>query len=127
MESDGINLADELAKLESLRQSGVLSEAEFAQAKARVLGAAPAGAAPAARTWDDDDREPMPGSFLHKLERSRTDAWIGGVCGGLGRSTAVPSWAWRLMYTLALCFGGLGILPYVLMWIFIPLEPGDEA
>jgi len=39
-----VSIADELQKLESLRQSGTLTDAEFAQAKARLL----AGPAPAA-------------------------------------------------------------------------------
>ena len=42
-----MSLADELKKLEDLRRSGTLTDAEFAQAKAAVLagGAAPAGGA----------------------------------------------------------------------------------
>lgn len=36
--SDGAGLSAELAKLGDLRRSGVLSEAEFAAAKARLLG-----------------------------------------------------------------------------------------
>ncbi len=123
-EAPPMNLADKLAKLENLRQSGALTDAEFAQAKAKVLGNTQAGPVQPEAAYDGE-RLAMPGSFLHKLERSRTDAWMGGVCGGLGRSTEIPSWAWRLMFAIAIFMGGIGLLPYSLMWIFIPLEPGE--
>ena len=38
-----MSLVDELTKLEELRRSGALSEAEFTKAKAMLLSAAPAG------------------------------------------------------------------------------------
>ena len=43
-----MSVADELRKLQELRETGTLSEAEFEKAKAAVLsgGAAPAGPAP---------------------------------------------------------------------------------
>src|SRR5579885_2006711 len=34
-------------------------------------------------------------TFLQNLKRSKTDCWLGGVCGGLGTHTPVPSWVWR--------------------------------
>ena len=111
--------ADELSKLSELHQRGVLSDEEFAQAKARVLGGiggtggGASGPAPA----------PMPGATdLHSLRRSRDDAWIGGVCGGVAAFTGVPSWVWRLLFVgLVLCAGS-GFLLYLLLWIFVPQE-----
>ena len=45
-------------------------------------------------------------NWLHSLARSETDRVIGGVCGGLGEHTPVPSWFWRLLFVLMLiCFG----------------------
>jgi phage shock protein PspC (stress-responsive transcriptional regulator) len=59
-------------------------------------------------------------NWLQTLRRSDTDKWIGGVCGGLGESSPIPSWAWRLLFaTLLICFG-TGILLYILLWIFVP-------
>lgn len=113
-----MSLADELTKLEGLRQSGALSEHEFQAAKSRVLAGG--------QEQEPEPRERMPGDFLHRLHRSRTDVWLGGVCGGLGQYTEIPAWAWRLGYTIALFCGGIGIIPYVLMWIFIPQEKGPE-
>jgi phage shock protein PspC (stress-responsive transcriptional regulator) len=109
--------ADELSKLSELHQRGVLSEEEFAQAKARVLGgiggASSGGSSTAASAHPSD---------LNNLRRSRDDAWIGGVCGGVAHFTGVPSWIWRLLFAgLVLC-AGTGFLLYLLLWIFVPAE-----
>jgi len=103
--------SEELARLGELHRSGVLSDEEFNRAKARVLnGAADGGASPVGRA-------------VSSLHRSRSDRWLGGVCGGLGRVTGAPSWVWRLLFAgLFLCAGTGGIF-YLLMWIFVPLEP----
>lgn len=97
-----MSISEELEKLQSLRDRGVISEQEFLQAKAHVL---------------DHNR-----SFLQQLTRSRTDRFIGGVCGGLGRHTDLPSWAWRVMFALTLLYFGAGLLIYLLLWLFLPLE-----
>jgi phage shock protein PspC (stress-responsive transcriptional regulator) len=103
-----VSIAEEIEKLQSLRDRGVISEQEFTQAKARVL----------------DHSPPIDGarSFLQQLARSRSDRFIGGVCGGLGRHTDLPSWAWRVMFCLTLLYFGAGLLIYLLLWLFLPLE-----
>src|SRR5258706_178462 len=63
-----------------------------------------------------------PPSTLHRLRRSNHDRWIGGVCGGLGVMSNIPSWAWRILFVLALCLHGVGLLVYILLWIFVPLQ-----
>ena len=108
-----MSIADEIQKLESLRASGAITEPEFAAAKARILDATPPVPAPAAGGETN---------FLHRLTRSSTDVWLGGVCGGLGQFTTIPSWTWRLIFVLLLFGFGVGIIPYVLMWIFIPSD-----
>jgi phage shock protein PspC (stress-responsive transcriptional regulator) len=67
----------------------------------------------------------FPGA-LRRLTKSRTDAWLGGVCGGLGENTPLPSWVWRLGFLLLLCCYGTGVLVYVLLWLCLP-EPRKEA
>jgi phage shock protein PspC (stress-responsive transcriptional regulator) len=132
-----MSVAEEIERLQALRDRGVLSEAEFAQAKARALGgnegggagaggaagatggaagpAAAAGASPASRPTR------APGeSFLHRLRRSTRDHVIGGVCGGLGEQTDLPSWAWRVIFCVAVLYFGVGLLLYLLLWVFIP-------
>jgi phage shock protein PspC (stress-responsive transcriptional regulator) len=103
-----MSLAEDLARLDELRTKGALTDEEFQRAKARLLGGGPAPA-PAV-------------DAVNRFRRSETDKWIGGVCGGLGRSTGIESWAWRLLFTVLLLFGGAGALLYVLLWIFVPSE-----
>ena len=63
---------------------------------------------------------------LRRLTKSKRDEWLGGVCGGLGEHTPLPSWVWRLVFLLLLCCYGTGVLLYVLLWICLP-EPCQEA
>ncbi len=65
-------------------------------------------------------------NWLQNLTKSDTDKWIGGVCGGLGDHTALPSWVWRLVFLLLLFCYGTGALLYVLLWICLP-EPPKET
>ncbi len=107
-----MTLADELAKLDDMRRGGVLSQDEFEQAKRRLL------------------EQPAPASgstvpvvaAINRLRRSASDKWIAGVCGGLAQATGLESWAWRLIFALLLLFGGVGIVAYLLLWIFVPAE-----
>ena len=62
---------------------------------------------------------------LRRLTKSRTDVWLGGVCGGLGEHSPLPSWVWRLVFLLLLGCYGTGVLLYVLLWICLP-EPIQE-
>ena len=101
-------LAQELERLATMHRQGLLTDAEYAQAKARVLGAAATGM-------------PMPPAGS-SLRRSVTDRWVGGVCGGLARATGIEAWIWRLAAVGFTLFGGSGLLAYVLLWIFIPRE-----
>jgi phage shock protein PspC (stress-responsive transcriptional regulator) len=116
-----MSVADEIERLQALRDRGALSEAEFAQAKARALGgAAPEGAAAAPEAAPAAARKAPGDSFLHRLRRSTRDHVIGGVCGGLGEATDLPSWAWRVIFCVAVLYFGVGLLLYLLLWIFIP-------
>ena len=115
-----MSVAEEIERLQALRDRGVLTETEFTQAKARALaGATPAAepgqpAAPGAATAS------TPNAFLHRLTRSTTDHIIGGVCGGLGAHTNLPSWAWRVLFCIAVLYFGIGLLLYLLLWVFVP-------
>lgn len=105
-----MGLSEELGRLGALHERGVLSDEEFARAKARVLDGAPAATAPALQA-------------INALRRSRDDRWLGGVCGGIARITGVESWIWRLMFALLALFAGTGVVVYVLMWLLIPADP----
>jgi phage shock protein PspC (stress-responsive transcriptional regulator) len=120
-------ISDEIRRLHELHQAGALTDAEFEQAKAKVL----AGASHSERINLNKDG----GSASYKagasdfdvrmraLRRSRADRWLGGVCGGLNGVMGVETWVWRLLFLLfALITSGFGALVYVLMWIFVPEE-----
>lgn len=111
-----MSVTDELERLEKLRASGALSEAEYAQAKAHALGGGAAGSAGGAHS-----------GFLHRLSLSSTDRVIGGVCGGLGAHTGLPSWAWRVIFCASVFYFGVGLLFYILLWIFIPSDRSTGA
>lgn len=106
-----MSISDELAQLGQLHRQGVLSDDEFALAKARVLNGS-ASARPEAPAI----------AVMNALRRSRDHNWLGGVCGGIGKITGMATWIWRLIFTLLAVCGGTGVLFYVLMWIFVPLE-----
>jgi phage shock protein C len=109
-----MSMSDELARLGQLHSQGVLSDDEFARAKARVLNGV-ASARPEAPAI----------AAVNAMRRSRDERWLGGVCSGIGKITGMATWIWRLIFTLLAVCGGTGVLFYVLMWIFVPLEePG---
>jgi phage shock protein C len=106
-----MSVGDELGQLGDLHQRGILSDDEFARAKARILdgGAVPRAAAPASNP-------------INALRRSASDRWLGGVCGGIAQVTGLASWVWRLIFVFGVVFAGTGLLLYVLMWILVPEE-----
>jgi phage shock protein C len=109
-------LPDELEKLNALHERGALTDEEFALAKKRLLEGAPREAQRASGI------PPESTSALNRLHRSNDDRWIGGVCGGLGELTGIPSWSWRILFVLTAFLHGLGLLMYALLWIFVPRQ-----
>jgi phage shock protein C len=105
-----MGISNDLERLAELHRSGALSDAEFASAKARALGAGAGAGAEGGVRW------------LHALRRSRSDHWLGGVCGGLAPATGLPSWLWRLILVALVACGGTGAVLYVLFWILVPKE-----
>jgi phage shock protein C len=108
-----MNVSDEIKRLHELHQAGALTDDEFAQAKARLLGSLDK---PCGLGGSDLASE------IGALRRSRTDRWLGGVCGGLGKASGMESWIWRLVFALFTVTFGFGLLIYVLLWIFVPEE-----
>lgn len=102
-----MSMADELKKLHELVLAGALTQAEYEQAKARLLAGAPGETS---------------GLPLNRLRRSRTDIWIAGVCGGIADATKVETWIWRLLFVLGIFAGGATLVLYLILWIFMPRE-----
>jgi phage shock protein C len=105
-----MSLADELSRLAELRANGGLTEEEFKRAKERLLNSE--------QTRSND---PLV-SAVNAFRRSHSDRWIGGVCGGIARSTGMEAWVWRLLFAVLFICAGAGLLVYVLLWIFVPSE-----
>ncbi len=66
---------------------------------------------------------------MKRLVRSRTDRWIAGVCGGIGEYLNVDPNVVRLIWIVGAALTGFvpGILAYILAWIVLPEEGGEEA
>jgi phage shock protein PspC (stress-responsive transcriptional regulator) len=111
-------ISDEIKRLHELHQAGALSDEEFARAKARLLDA------PQAASAGNGDLA----SEFARLRRSRTDRWLGGVCGGIGLVSGVEAWIWRLVFVLFTVSFGFGLVIYILLWIFVTEEtlPGSD-
>lgn len=107
-----MGITNDLERLAELHRSGAISDAEFASAKSRALGETPQVARNAVVHW------------LHSLRRSRTDSWLGGVCGGLAPATGLPAWLCRLIFVLLAVCGGTGLMLYLLLWILVPQDDG---
>jgi phage shock protein C len=58
--------------------------------------------------------------FVQNLTKSKKDVWIGGVCGGLGEHTPIPSWVWRALFAVMIFGYGVGLAAYIVLWIFVP-------
>ena len=101
-----MSIADDIERLVAQRDAGRITEAEFEAAKARLL----------------TEGAPNDDTAINTLRRSISDRWVGGVCGGLAKLTGVESWIFRLLFVVAVLFGGFGFIPYILLWIFVPPE-----
>ena len=110
-----MDLADQLQKLQTLREQGVLTEDEFILAKKRVLEGT-------ATQANQERAQAQSNSMLNQFRLSTTDKWIGGICGGLATLTSVPAWSWRILFLLTALLHGIGVLVYILLWIFVPVQ-----
>jgi phage shock protein C len=55
-----------------------------------------------------------------RLRRSKADAVIGGVAGGLGAYFGIAAFAIRLGWLVFTLAGGAGIVAYLIAWAIIP-------
>ncbi|SIR90147.1 PspC domain-containing protein [Williamsia sterculiae] len=58
-----------------------------------------------------------------RLERSRTDKWFGGVCGGLAAHFGWSPALVRTLFVLSVILPGPQVLVYLALWIVIPKAP----
>jgi len=58
-----------------------------------------------------------------KLYRSGKNRILGGVCGGVAEYFGIDPILVRILWGITVFFFGLGIILYVLFWIFVPRNP----
>lgn len=70
----------------------------------------------------------IPPTKKPQLYRGHEDAKVGGVCAALGHRFGIdPVWL-RVAFLAAVLGWGIGLLPYVILWIAIPdIEPPRKA
>lgn len=62
-----------------------------------------------------------------RLMRSRDDRVIAGVAGGLGNYFAVDPLIIRIAFAVSVLIGGLGVLAYIALALFVPTAPGPDG
>ena len=62
-----------------------------------------------------------PGST--RLMRSRDDAWLGGVCGGIAKRFGWDVTIIRVLFVASILLPGPQVLLYLVLWLVIPREP----
>jgi phage shock protein C len=112
-----MSMSDEIEKLHRLHGQGALTDEEFTLAKKRLID----GLQPnSQRTDAQQPRRESQTSPMNEFKLSNTDRWIGGVAGGLSDLTQIPAWSWRILFVLLTFLHGVGVVMYLLMWIFVP-------
>lgn len=62
----------------------------------------------------------MENNSYRRLTRSSTDRRIAGVCGGIASYLNIDPTVVRIIFLLALLFGGFGFWAYLIVWIAAP-------
>ena len=70
----------------------------------------------------DDDPMAEP----RRLTRSTENKYVAGVAGGLGRYFGLDPVLFRVAFGVSMVFGGIGIVAYIALWVFLPTEDGEE-
>jgi len=64
---------------------------------------------------------------MKRLYRNKSDVMIAGVCSGFAKYFDVDPTAIRLAFVLLLFVGFGGLWVYLVLWIIMPLDPGQES
>ena len=62
-----------------------------------------------------------------KLQRSRSDSKIAGVCGGFADYLDMDVTLVRLIWLMLIFVGGWGLIGYIVAWIIMPTQPLAES
>lgn len=61
-----------------------------------------------------------------QLVRPNDNRQIAGVCAGLGNYFGIDPTIIRVLFVLFTIFVGGGIIAYIVLWLVMPQETGDE-
>ena len=65
---------------------------------------------------------------MKKLYRSQKDKKIAGVCAGLAEYFNIDPTIVRIIFIILLLPGGFpGLIPYLILWAIVPLQPDDKT
>jgi phage shock protein C len=59
---------------------------------------------------------------MKRYYRSETDKIIAGVCGGLAQTLHISPLLLRIAFVIAAMINGIGLVAYVLLWLFMASE-----
>jgi len=62
-----------------------------------------------------------------RLYRSRKDCVIAGICGGIAEYFDIDPILVRIIAVLTIFLNGIGLIAYIIAWIFIPQNPEPVA
>ncbi|MGH2952893.1 MAG: PspC domain-containing protein [Solirubrobacterales bacterium] len=74
---------------------------------------------------DERQAPQTPTNRPRRLLRSRDDRMIAGVAGGLGRYFDVDPVIFRIVFAVSVFLGGLGVLAYIALALFVPAGDAD--
>ncbi|MCI0531283.1 MAG: PspC domain-containing protein [candidate division Zixibacteria bacterium] len=63
----------------------------------------------------------------NRLYRSRKNAMIAGVCGGLAEYFDIDPVVVRIIFVLLVFAGGSGLIAYLIAWIIMPQAPAENV
>jgi len=65
--------------------------------------------------------QPAPAWDLKELRKASSEnKCIAGICAGLGEHTPLPAWLYRAAFLTLLFAGGIGLIAYIMLWLFMP-------
>jgi phage shock protein PspC (stress-responsive transcriptional regulator) len=77
------------------------------------------------RYYDPPPKGPYQGPYPYKkLYRSTSNKWLGGVCGGIAEHFNKDPVLIRILWVILTIFSfGVGVIAYILFWIFVEKYP----
>lgn len=89
-------------------------------------GAPPPGTGPRDAVPPATGEEPRAPEVPRNFRRDRRHKMLGGVCAGLGRQCDMDPVIFRIVLAVLSATGGLGLIFYGFVWLFVPFDDDEE-